>query len=106
MSLLSPLEALRFSLVGDKLQRDIFRWLSPPDPWQNHNIACELRHSGTAAWFIQGITLSEWRASGPSSLLWIHGKRQFCVPALIIAEADNQNFCICSGFWKECSLVC
>jgi hypothetical protein len=65
-------------LAGDKLQQDIFRWLSPPDPWTNHNVALASRHSGTAAWFVTGDILSEWKASGPSSLLWIHGKRELC----------------------------
>jgi len=62
-------------VAGDKLQQDICRWLSPPDPWQNHHIARESYHTGTAAWFIQGNTFSEWKSAPPSSLLWIHGKR-------------------------------
>ena len=63
--------------TGDILQEGIFRWLSPPDPWKNHQTACKSRHRGTADWFIQGNTFSEWRMSEvPSSLLWVHGKRQ------------------------------
>jgi len=58
----------------DKLQGDIQSWLSPPDPWKNHNIACDSRHTGTARWFIGGDDFSKWKCSGPSSLLWIHGK--------------------------------
>lgn len=60
--------------ADDQLQQDVRSWLSPPDPWKNHNIACGSRHSGTAAWFIGGSTFSEWTSSGPNSLLWIHGK--------------------------------
>ena len=65
-------------MAGDKLQRDIETWLSPPDPWKNHHLACELRHAGTAAWLIQGEAFLDWtgNASGPSSLLWLHGKRE------------------------------
>ena len=63
-------------LAGDKLLHDIRNWLSPPDPWKNHNIARDSRHEGTATWFVQGDIFSEWKSSGPSSLLWIHGKRQ------------------------------
>jgi len=64
--------------TGDNLQKDIFGWLSPPDPWKNHHAACKSRHRGTADWFIQGNTYSEWRTSEvPSSLLWVHGKRLF-----------------------------
>jgi hypothetical protein len=62
--------------TGDSLQEKIFRWLSPPDPWKNHHTACKSRHRGTAEWFIQGNTFSEWKTSKvPSSLLWVHGKR-------------------------------
>ena len=62
--------------TGDSLQKDIFGWLSPPDPWKNHHTACESRHPGTAEWFIHGNTFPEWRTSeAPSSLLWVHGKR-------------------------------
>ena len=72
-------ELLRL-FADDKLQQDVQRWLSPPDPWKNQNIACGSRHTGTAKWFVGGGTLSEWKLSGPSSLLWIHGKREFSGP--------------------------
>jgi hypothetical protein len=75
-------------LAGDKLQRDIYSWLSPPDPWKNHNIARELHQTGTAEWFIQGSTFSEWKSSGPSSVLWIHGKREF-FPSIYSSETDG-----------------
>src|SRR5882757_7108648 len=64
-------------LTGNQLQQDLRRWLSPPDPSTNHNIACSAHHEGTATWFFQGNIFNEWRSSG--SLLWIHGKRMpFC----------------------------
>ena len=62
---------------GDQMQRDVYAWLSPPDPSTNHNIACEASHSGTAQWFIKGSTFDDWKTSG--SLLWIHGMRSFPV---------------------------
>ena len=63
--------------AGDKLENDIRTWLSPPDPWKNYNIACKLRQSGTAEWFLQGNTFSEWKRSEDSGcLLWVHGKRE------------------------------
>ncbi|KAH9983483.1 hypothetical protein BJV74DRAFT_618971 [Russula compacta] len=63
----------------DKFQQDLQSWLSPPDPWKNHNIARETSHSGTADWFVHGDTFSEWKRSGPGSLLWIHGKRMLFI---------------------------
>jgi hypothetical protein len=61
--------------TGDKLQQDVRNWLSPPDPWKNHNLARESRHGGTGTWWIEGDAYAEWKSSG--SLLWVHGKRQY-----------------------------
>jgi hypothetical protein len=66
-------EALRLILSGNQLRDSIHRWLSPPDPSTNHNIACGTHHKKTATWFFQGSIFQEWKSTG--SLLWIHGKR-------------------------------
>ncbi|KAI0290012.1 hypothetical protein BC826DRAFT_574917 [Russula brevipes] len=50
-------------------------WHSPPDPWKHQNGISKLRHPGTAAWFVDGETSSNWKGSEQSSLHWIHGKR-------------------------------
>jgi hypothetical protein len=76
-------------LAGDKLRNDIFRWLSPPDPWKIYNVARESRYGDTGAWFVNGNALSEWKASGSSSLLWIHGKRKFPLNAYSFAKAHG-----------------
>ncbi|KAI0253845.1 hypothetical protein BJV78DRAFT_133736 [Lactifluus subvellereus] len=56
----------------DQMPRDLRRWLSPPDPWKNHNIACDAHHDGTTTWFIESDTFAEWISS--DSPLWIRGK--------------------------------
>ena len=61
--------------TGDHFHQDIQKWLSPPDPQKNHNIAREARHLGTATWFIEDNAFVEWKLTG--SLLWVHGKRLF-----------------------------
>jgi len=71
---------------------DIRNWLSPLNPRKNYNTALESRHSKTGAWFVKGNTLSAWRASGPSSLLWIHGKRQFSAQCLLSAKLMDFPF--------------
>jgi hypothetical protein len=76
-------------LAGEKLQQDIHRWLSPPDPWKNHNISRELHHAGSAAWFIQSDTFSEWRSSQSSYVLWIHGKRELSPGSFAFPEFDT-----------------
>jgi hypothetical protein len=63
------------------LQQDVRNWLSPPDPWKNHNLARGSRHSGTGSWWIEGGDYAEWKSSGFNSILWIHGKRQYFAPA-------------------------
>ena len=62
-------------LIGNQLRQDLLRWLSPPDPSTNHNIACGAHHKRTAKWFFQGSFFTEWKSTG--SLLWLHGKRMF-----------------------------
>ena len=61
--------------AGSKVLRNIREWLSPPDPWKNHYVVLDTRHSETGTWLIQGETYAEWKSSGSGSLLWIKGKR-------------------------------
>ncbi|KAH9165684.1 hypothetical protein EDB89DRAFT_2133058 [Lactarius sanguifluus] len=58
--------------TGTQLRQELRKWVSPPDPSTNHNIACEASHKQTAEWFFQGNKMNEWKSTG--SLLWIHGK--------------------------------
>jgi hypothetical protein len=62
-------------ITGNQLLQDLSRWLSPPDPSTNHNIACNAHRKGTATWFIEGGIYKEWKSTGSESLLWIHGRR-------------------------------
>jgi hypothetical protein len=62
-------------LTGSQLRQDLRRWLSPPDPSTNHNIACGTHHKGTVTWFFEGSTYKEWKSTDSESLLWVHGKR-------------------------------
>ena len=64
---------------GSQLRENIHKWLSPPDPSTNHNIACGTHHKKTASWFFQGTIFQEWKLTG--SLLWIHGKRLSTPPS-------------------------
>jgi hypothetical protein len=60
----------------NQLRESIHKWLSPPDPSTNHNIACGTHHKKSATWFFKGNIYREWKSK--SSLLWIHGKRAPC----------------------------
>ena len=59
--------------TGNHLRQNLRRWLSPPDPSTNHNIARRAHHEGTATWLFQGSIYNEWKST--PSLLWVHGKR-------------------------------
>ena len=60
-------------LAGNQLWESLHKWLSPPDPSTNHNIACSAHQKRTASWFFQGSIFAGWKTT--DSLLWIHGKR-------------------------------
>jgi hypothetical protein len=88
------------NLSGKQLRKGTHKWLSPPDPSANHNIACGTHHKKTAAWFFQGGIYQEWISTG--SLLWIHGKRLSPpLSNLILSDA------VLSGSWlgQKCHLV-
>ena len=62
-------------LTGNQLRQDLRRWLSPPDPSTNQNIACNAHHEGTASWFFRGGIYQNWKSTNSEPLLWIYGKR-------------------------------
>ena len=76
------------SFTGNQLRDSLLRWLSPPDPSINHNIASKAHHNGTAQCFFQGRMFDQWKSDDP--LLWIHGKR-----ALLLTFVERQSL-ICS----------
>ena len=89
------------NLTGNQLRDNLLRWLSPPDPSTNHNIACKAHHNGTTQWFFQGSIFTEWKSTG--DFLWVHGKR-----ALLLAFAARRLLIITrfySRFRKNHSLV-
>ena len=61
--------------AGIQIEQDILRWISPPDPSVNYNIARMAYQEGTTAWFFEGSIFKEWESKG--SILWIHGGRMF-----------------------------
>ena len=85
----------------NQLRENIYKWLSPPDPSTNHNIACGTHHKKTSTWFFQGSIFREWKTTG--SLLWIHGKRAPRPSSHPIPSDDILNS---SWLRQEHSLVC
>ena len=83
-----------------ELRENIHRWLSPPNPSANHNIACGTHHKKTATWFFEGKIYHEWKSKG--SLLWVHGKR---APCPNFPSDYSDDIVVCSWLGKEHSLV-
>jgi archaellum component FlaC len=85
---------------ANQIREDIRRWLSPPDPSTNHNIACGAHHKKPATWFFQSSIFREWKST--ASLLWIHGKRAPSLTSHLIPSGDILNS---SWLRQEYSLV-
>jgi hypothetical protein len=90
-------------LTENQLRPDLRGWLSPPDPSTNHIIACKAHHKGTATWFFEGRTYTEWKSTGSESLLWIHGKRVLQSHSACLTPPNNTL--ICSWLRQEHTLV-
>ena len=88
-------------IPGNQLRESIHRWLSPPDPSTNHNIACGTHHKKTASWFFQGSIFREWKSTG--SLLWVHGKR---LPRPLSNLPSSNSILYCSWLGQKRPLVC
>jgi hypothetical protein len=90
-------------ITEDRLRENIHKWLSPPDPSTNHNIACDTHHKKTATWFFQGSIFRQWKST--PSLLWIHGKRALLSTSHPIPSGDVLNSLNFSWLRQEYSLV-
>jgi hypothetical protein len=88
-------------IVGDQLQEAFRRWLSPPDPSKNHNIARKAHHEGSAEWFVRGKIFSEWKGTA-GSLLWIRGKRVCLLPFIFVFMVETWFY---SGVRKKRAFV-
>jgi Cdc6-like AAA superfamily ATPase len=53
--------------------RKIVDWLSPPDPWTNHESACRRHEPDTGQWLLKSEQYCRWKA-GLRRHLWMHGK--------------------------------
>jgi len=53
--------------------RRITDWLSPPDPWTNHESARQRHEPQTGTWLIQHNQYLEWKL-GSCRALWVYGK--------------------------------
>ena len=83
------------------MRKDLRRWIHSPDRSSNFYTASEAHHEGTAVWCIEGKAFADWKASG--SLFWIHGKRKYTIPAILIVTDGPW---VDSWLWEDHSQVC
>lgn len=63
----------KFTNARDKdLERNIMKWLSPPDTSAIHCRAQEEKHTGSCNWFLQSRIFHDWKRT-PAGFLWLHG---------------------------------
>lgn len=74
-------------------RRNITAWLSPPDPWTNHEAARQLREPGTGEWLIQSKKYRLWK-DGSVRHLWMYGKAG-CGKTILCSTAieDVKAYC-------------
>jgi hypothetical protein len=92
-------------LTGNQLRQDLRRWLSPPDPSTNHNIASNAHHEGTATWFFQGTIYHDWKSTTSEPLLWVYGKRAPLSHSSLTRALLTRSY-MCSWLRQDNSLVC
>ena len=81
--------------TGNQERKSVGKWVSPPDPSINHNIASDIHHGGSAQWFIEGSMFAERKSTG--SLLWIYGRRTFFRS---FTDQPLITFCVLAGSGK------
>lgn len=89
------------AIVGTEVRANLVKWQSPPDPSINHSIESGRQLFGTAKWFLEEDMFNGWKVS--DSLMWIHGKRIFCLP--FTTPVNSRIIPFSSGFREKCALV-
>jgi len=60
----------------DEKRRAILQWLSPVDPWENHEAAKNAHQSGTSNWLVESKDFTEWH-NADSMFLLLTGFRTY-----------------------------
>ncbi|KAH9974562.1 hypothetical protein BGW80DRAFT_147174 [Lactifluus volemus] len=71
----AEIHSITLNVQRNQLRDRLRTWLSPPDPSQNHNLACRAHNEWTSQWLFQNTIFNKWKSTGSSSLLWLYGKR-------------------------------
>ncbi|KAH8587984.1 ankyrin repeat-containing domain protein [Bisporella sp. PMI_857] len=59
-------------LILNNHQREIIKWLDPPDPSTNYDTASQRRQEGSGSWFLREEVFAKWKTLR-NSVLWLNG---------------------------------
>lgn len=75
-----------------KLRSKIYKWLSPPDPFENHDFNLRARgEQDTGKWFLESPEFIAWMDEDISAPLWLHGIRTSAVFLVLLHEYNFDN---------------
>lgn len=60
-------------LLAAQRRESLIGWLSPPDPWTNHNSARQRHEPETGTWLLQSDLYQKWK-TGAIDHIWTYGK--------------------------------
>lgn len=66
-------------ILNSSERQKILEWISDIPYEENHLSACEGRTNGTGKWLLRHQQYHEWRSSSASTILWLHGEREYHV---------------------------
>ncbi len=69
--------------------RKILEWVSPIPYEQHHNTNKRDVLEGTGLWLLREEAMAQWRHSNESSILWLHGIREFAGKFLDSMDANQ-----------------
>lgn len=67
------LQVLQLAVQQSDRWRKMVNWLSPPDPWTNHNAALQRHEPNTGDWLLQSDQYQRWKLADLRHL-WLYGK--------------------------------
>ncbi|RDW91705.1 hypothetical protein BP5796_02870 [Coleophoma crateriformis] len=66
-------ETIRFCIIYVSEDDKIYKWLKPPDPSSNFQVAIDLHQDGTGEWLVCSDQFLRWKIT-ENSIVWLYGK--------------------------------
>ena len=63
--------------LADQTRESVLNWITNTEYQAPHNLALQGLLEDTGKWFFDRTEYKEWRSASASSMLWLHGIRQY-----------------------------